>query len=85
MQRRRRGRSNTALAVVPTRILPAVRVLSRVFRGKYLALLRKSLAQGRLSGWPDPQPFEAWLTSLSAKDWVVYAKPPFGGPERVLK
>jgi Putative transposase/Transposase zinc-binding domain len=62
-----------------------VRVLSRVFRGKYLALLRKSLAQGRLSGWPDPQMFEAWLTSLSAKDWVVYAKPPFGGPERVLK
>ena len=29
--------------------------------------------------------FAAWLSPLYAKDWVVYAKPPFGGPEQVLK
>jgi hypothetical protein len=62
-----------------------VRVLSRVFRGKYLALLRQAFVQGRLSGWPDPAKFAAWLGALSAKEWVVHAKPPFGGPERVLK
>ena len=33
----------------------------------------------------DPSVFAAWLASLGARDWVVYAKPPFGGPERVLK
>jgi Putative transposase len=62
-----------------------VRVLSRVFRGKYLALLRQAFAQGRLRGWPTADAFARWLAPLSAKEWVVYAKPPFGGPERVLK
>jgi Putative transposase/Transposase zinc-binding domain len=62
-----------------------VRVLSRVFRGKYLALLRQAFAQGRLRGWPDADAFARWLAPLFAKEWVVYAKPPFGGPERVLK
>ncbi len=33
----------------------------------------------------DADAFAAWLTPLSAKDWVVYAKPPFGGPAQVLK
>jgi hypothetical protein len=62
-----------------------VRVLSRVFRGKYLALLQRAVADGRLSGWPDAASFTRWLGPLYAKEWVVYAKPPFGGPERVLK
>ena len=61
------------------------RVLSRVFRGKYLALLRQAFAQGRLRGWPDADAFGRWLAALSTQEWVVYAKPPFGGPERVLK
>lgn len=54
-----------------------VRVLSRVFRGKFLAGLR---ALGASSKMPLPE-----LGPLYAKDWVVYAKPPFGGPEQVLK
>jgi Putative transposase/Transposase zinc-binding domain len=54
-----------------------VRVLSRVFRGKFLAGLRALGASGEL---PLPE-----LAPLYAKDWVVYAKPPFGGPEQVLK
>jgi hypothetical protein len=62
-----------------------VRVLSRVFRGKYLALLRQAFAQGRLGGWADADAFARWLAPLYAKEWVVYAKAPFGGPERVLK
>jgi hypothetical protein len=32
----------------------------------------------------DPQAFTRLLTSTSHRDWVVYAKPPFGGPEQVL-
>jgi len=54
-----------------------VRVLSRVVRGKFLAGLRALAAQGKVA-LPD-------LGPLYAKDWVVYAKPPFGGPEQVLK
>ncbi|MGH8474051.1 MAG: IS91 family transposase, partial [Gammaproteobacteria bacterium] len=33
----------------------------------------------------EPSAFRAFLTKLRAKDWVVYAKPPFGGPEAVLR
>ena len=68
-----------------------VRVLSRVFRGKYLALLRKAFAKGklaypgRLAHLADADAFGSWLTYLCHKEWVVYAKPPFGGPEQVLK
>jgi Putative transposase/Transposase zinc-binding domain len=54
-----------------------VRVLSRVYRGKFLAGLRALAAQGKVT-LPD-------LGPLYAKEWVVYAKPPFGGPEQVLK
>ena len=62
-----------------------VRVLSRLFRGKYLALLKQAFEQGKLATGLDAAAFTRWLTPLYAKDWVVYAKPPFGGPERVLK
>jgi hypothetical protein len=63
-----------------------VRVLSRVFRGKFLAGLRALHAQGKLK-LPAllEASFTALLSPLYAKDWVVYAKPPFGGPEQVLK
>ncbi len=68
-----------------------VRVLSRVFRGKYLERLRQLHGAGKLvwpaplAGLTDAAAFAAWLTPLCHKDWVVYAKPPFGGPEQVLK
>jgi len=68
-----------------------VRVLSRVFRGKYLERVRAAFAlgalvfPGRLRALAEPHAFAAWLRPLYAKDWVVYAKRPFGGPEQVLK
>jgi hypothetical protein len=68
-----------------------VRVMSRVFRGKYLELLGAAFDQGKLNfrgrliHLADPQAFGRWLTLLYKKDWVVYAKPPFGGPAQVLK
>jgi hypothetical protein len=68
-----------------------VRVLSRVFRGKYLALMRQAQAAGELTwhgelvGLAEPAAFASWLRDQYASDWVVYAKPPFGGPEQVLK
>jgi hypothetical protein len=68
-----------------------VRVLSRVFRGKFLAGLRSALADGklllpgRLAGLAKASVHAAWWSSLYAKEWVVYAKRPFGGPAQVLK
>jgi hypothetical protein len=68
-----------------------VRVLSRVCRGKYLALLQAAQAAGKLrwygdlAGLAEPEAFRAWLAAQYQQDWVVYAKPPFGGPEQVLK
>ena len=65
-----------------------VRVLSRVFRAKYRDGLRRLAADGRLTlpeRLRDPAAFAVWLVEQCGRDWVVYAKPPFGGPERVLK
>jgi hypothetical protein len=62
-----------------------VRVLSRVFRGKFLARMREAFARGKLAGFADARAFEGWAQGLRAKEWVVYAKPPFGGPAVVLK
>ena len=68
-----------------------VRVLSQLFRGKMLAALTERFAadrlhfHGPLSELADPARFRALCDQLRAKQWVVYAKPPFGGPEQVLK
>jgi hypothetical protein len=68
-----------------------VRALSRLFRGKLLAFLRHAFAQDSLRFWgqladlAEPARFHAWLRKSQKADWVVYAKPPFGGPEHVLK
>ncbi len=56
-----------------------VKVLSRVFRGKYLALLQRALRQHRID-CPS-----TLVRSLLKDDWVVYAKPAFGDPVRVLR
>jgi hypothetical protein len=78
------------IACRPGFFLP-VRVLSRVFRGKFLALLRGSFDQGRLSfhgklaSLADPREFQRQLAVSAQTEWVVYAKPPWGGPEQVLK
>lgn len=56
-----------------------VKVLSRVFRGKYLALLQQALRQRRID-CPS-----TLVRALLKDDWVVYAKPAFGDPVRVLR
>ena len=73
----------------PDFFLPVV-VLSRVFRGKFLAGLRRANAGGklRLKGQTAEEKaahFEDQLSASVRTDWVVYAKPPFGGPAQVLK
>jgi hypothetical protein len=68
-----------------------VRVLSRYFRGNFLARLARARAAGRLhfggstESLADDRNFGAWVAALMKKEWVVYAKPPFGSPEHVLK
>ncbi|MDX1429120.1 MAG: IS91 family transposase [Rhodothermales bacterium] len=68
-----------------------VRVLSRLFRGKFVAELQRGFDRdqlvfhGRLQDLRHPKAWEGWLETLRNKDWVVYAKPPFGGPRQVLK
>ena len=68
-----------------------VRVLSRVFRGKFLARLRAAFDRGKLSfhgqlaALADPGEFRRRLAAVARTEWVVYAKPPFGGPDQVLK
>ena len=68
-----------------------VRVLSRRFRSRFLALLAEAHDAGKLSFHGGIQPlaetrnWSSWLRSLCNRDWVVYAKPPFGGPQQVLK
>jgi hypothetical protein len=62
-----------------------VRVLSRAFRAAFLARMREAFGRGALAGFADAAAFAAWVGQLGAKDWVVYSKPPFGGPAQVLK
>jgi hypothetical protein len=68
-----------------------VRVLGRLYRGKLLAFLHEAYQagelefHGRLAELRRPAAFGRLLARARALEWVVYAKPPFGGPEAVLK
>ena len=78
------------VAARPGFFLP-VRVLSRVFRGKFVAGLRELHAARRLSfhgsltPWTAPAAFAAMLRELFRSDWVVYSKRPFSGAEHALR
>jgi hypothetical protein len=75
------------VACRPGFFLP-VRVLSRVFRGKFLAGLRAAVAAGDVRLPPalaDPGAAAAWWSARYGQEWVVYSKRPFGGPAQVLK
>src|ERR1700757_311998 len=67
-----------------------VHALSRVFRGKFVAGLKQLIAQDKLQFRGSQQHlaaagcFLSFLRQLYQQDWVVYAKPPFGGAEHVL-
>jgi hypothetical protein len=73
-----------------SRFFLPVRVLSRVFRGKFTAELKQLMLQGKLQfhgslqELATPDRFQRFLRQLFSKEWVVYAKPPFGGAEHVL-
>ena len=77
------------VACRPRFLLP-VRVLSSRFRRLYLRYLElayraeKLRFHGQLQHLSDPASFARYLAPLRKTKWVVYAKPPFGGPERVL-
>jgi Putative transposase/Transposase zinc-binding domain len=77
------------IACRPGFFLP-VRVLSRLFRRRFLEELRRLYDQGQLkffgeqSALTDAQAFADWVAPLRKCEWVVYAKRPFAGPEAVL-
>ena len=74
----------------PRFFLP-IQVLRRVFRGKFVVGLKSAFQHGQfhfsgnLALLAQPKIFASWLRPLFRKDWVVYSKPPFGGPEYVLQ
>jgi hypothetical protein len=67
-----------------------VRVLSRLFRRLFLQQLRQAFDAGKLHFFnslatlQDPDSFASYLAPAAQAEWVVYAKPPFGGPQQVL-
>ena len=68
-----------------------VKVLSRVFRGKFVEALRRAYDRdeldlaGATEGLRDPAQWHAFVDALFQTDWVVYAKPAFGGATAVLR
>jgi len=68
-----------------------VKVLSRLFRATFVAYLKRAFHQGdlgfhgKMEPLADEKKFIVWLKPIAESEWVVYAKPPFGGPQQVLK
>ena len=79
----------TWVACRPGFFLP-VRVLSRLFRRRFLEELQRLHAGGKLqffgeqAALADAPAFKRWLAPLRRVEWVVYAKRPFAGPQSVL-
>jgi hypothetical protein len=69
----------------------SVKVLRKIFRGKFLAMTKRAFAdgklsfQGKLASLRDPRAFAKHLEPCYSRKWVVYSKKPFGGPLQVLK
>ena len=61
-----------------------VQVMGKLFRGKMLAALRRAQKRGKLRPSDEPA-FNSLLAKLYRKDWVVYCKRPFGGPQQVIR
>ena len=74
----------------PAFVVP-VRVLSRLFRGRLLAMLAEAHAHDRIkffgdhAALADKRAFKRFLAPLRRREWVVYTKEPFAGPEQVLR
>ena len=86
-----------ALAPDRSRWIPArkdflfpVKALAKLFRGKFIAFLKQAFLDqalrfpGKSATLAATDRFEQMVRTLWSKPWVVYAKPPFGGPEKVL-
>lgn len=77
------------IACRPGFFLP-VRVLSRFFRRRFLERLEQAFDRGELEffsalqGLREREAFRHYLAPLRGKEWIVYAKAPFAGPEQVL-
>jgi hypothetical protein len=75
----------------PKRFFIHVKAMSKLFRGKFLAYLKNRYESGDLvfpggiAHLKEPRVFHRFRWRLSQKTWVVYCKPPFGGPEGVLQ
>jgi Putative transposase len=74
---------------LPPGLFLSVKVLSRLFRRLFLEGLRTVFSADRLEFHGaleslKPQ-FQSWINDLAAVEWVVYAKPPFGGPLQVIE
>lgn len=67
-----------------------VKPLGHLFRGKFLAFLEKAFAAhslelyGKIRDLAHPVHFAEFVSALRDTEWVVYVKPPFGGPQQVL-
>jgi hypothetical protein len=65
-----------------------VKAVAALFRGKFLAGVRRLLQEGQLPfaepALTEPRTREPWFSQLYARKWNVYAKRPFGGPDQVL-
>jgi hypothetical protein len=74
-----------------SKFLFPVKALSKVFRGKFIEGLKKTYYAGKLVSPYDkqelnkPHKFERWLDHLVSRNWVVNSKPPFSGPEEVVR
>lgn len=68
-----------------------VKVASRLFRGKFLAYLKRSyqakqfVSDGQIQEFSKSSNFQRFLDELYKKEWVVYCKPPFKSPAYVLE
>lgn len=74
-----------------TKYLFKVQSLAKEFQKRYLSKLEKMYRKrqlsfnGRLAEYKDENQFQKLLTALWNKQWITYAKQPFGGPEQVLE
>jgi hypothetical protein len=70
-------------------LLP-VKILSQVFKGKFLSGLEKLYSKtelklaGQIEDLGDPNKFKSLLVAVARKPWVVYSKQPFSGPKQVI-
>lgn len=69
----------------------SIKVISRLFRGKFLDYLKKSFYSGELkfpgniSTLQNEKTFKEYLKPLYNKKWIIYSKPPFKNPETVIE